>query len=290
MDFLLIVALVVRVAAALHMSDVVRAGAEALERYDGRGVVNAGAVSFHGVVDDYLHRARRALGDPNADRWRHAAQSAYRRLGARGFERALGDAHPQVCSRQPRSVWMQRDDTGWWSVGAEGATFRLADLRGLHYLWYLLDRPGVDVEALELSTAATGHPGIALDEADVGEVLDATALDEYRRRLSALDVELDTADDRGDQLSALKLTAERDALLAQLDRAIGLRGRARRGGASAERARVALRKAISAALTQIEVHDASVARLLRDSIHTGLICRYEAHPDHLVTWVTRRDA
>ena len=182
---------------------------------------------------------------------------------------------------------MQRDDTGRWSVGANGATFGLADLRGLHYLRYLLDRPGVDVEALELSNVGTGRPGIAVDEAALGEVLDATALAAYRRRLTELDAQLDTADERGDQPAALKLSVERDALLAQLDGAVGLRGRARRVGASAERARVAVRKAISAALTQIEINDVSVARLLRDSIHTGLVCRYEPHPDHLVTWITR---
>jgi hypothetical protein len=109
----------------------------------------------------------------------------------------------------------------------------------------------------------------------------------YRHRLSEIDAELDAADDRGDQPAALQLGAERDALLAQLDGAIGLRGRTRRGGASAERARVAVRKAISAALGQIETHDAAVARLLRGSIHTGLVCRYDPPPEHPVTWVTR---
>jgi hypothetical protein len=67
-----------------------RLRAAALEPYAGRGVLNAGAVTFHGVVDDYVYRARRALGDGDADRWRHAAQSAYRRIGARWWERALG--------------------------------------------------------------------------------------------------------------------------------------------------------------------------------------------------------
>jgi hypothetical protein len=184
---------------------------------------------------------------------------------------------------------MRRDDTGRWSVGVDGARFGLADLRGLHYLRFLLERPGVDVEALELSNVGTGHAGVAFDEADVGEVLDATALAAYRRRLSELDAELDAADERGDQPAALQLSEERDALLAQLEGATGLRGRTRRGGASAERARVAVRKAISASLSQIEAHDRSVARLLRDSIRTGLVCRYEPHPDQPVTWVTRAD-
>ena len=157
-DFLLTITCVVGVAAAVEMLDVARDGAAALEPYAGRGVLNAGAVTFHGVVDDYLYRARRALGDSDADRWRHAAQSAYRRIGARWWERALGGSRPRVLSTSSRSVCMRRDDTGRWSVGVEAATFALADLRGLHYLRYLVERPGVDVEALELSDAATGHP------------------------------------------------------------------------------------------------------------------------------------
>jgi hypothetical protein len=62
-DFLLTTTCVVGVAAAVEMLDVARDGAAALEPYAGRGVLNAGAVTFHGVVDDYLYRARRALGD-----------------------------------------------------------------------------------------------------------------------------------------------------------------------------------------------------------------------------------
>jgi hypothetical protein len=242
---------------------------------------------FHGVVDDYLYRARRALGDGDADRWRRAAQSAYRRIGAGWWERALGGSRQRVLSTPPRSIWMRRDDTGRWLVGVEGATFALADLRGLHYLRTLVERPGVDVQALELSDAAAGHPGTALHQADLGEVLDAAALAAYRRRLSELDAELDAADARGDRSGAAKLGAERDALLGQLRGAAGLGGRTRRSGASAERARVAVRKAIAAALTQIGKHDAAVARVLRDAVRTGAACRYDPHPDHPVRWVTR---
>jgi hypothetical protein len=286
-DFLLTIAFIVDVATAVGMSDVARDGAAALEPYAGRGILNAGAVTFHGVVDDYLYRAGRALGESDADRWRHAALSAYRRIGAGWWERGLGGSPPRGLSTTARSVWMRRDDTGRWSVGLEGATFALADLRGLHYLRYLVERPGVDVMALELSDAAAGHAGSALDEADLGDVLDATALADYRRRLSALDAELDAADARGDQAGAAELSAERDALLGQLGGAAGLAGRTRRSGASAERARIAVRKAIAAALTQIDKHDAAVARFLRDSVRTGVACRYDPHPDRPVTWVTR---
>jgi hypothetical protein len=120
-----------RVAAAVELFDVARDGAAALEPYAGRGVLNAGAVTFHGVVDDYLYRARRALGDSDADRWRHAAQSAYRRIGARWWERALGGSRPRVLPTSSRSVCMRRDDTGRWSVGVAAETFALAAAEGV---------------------------------------------------------------------------------------------------------------------------------------------------------------
>src|SRR5437763_1264527 len=93
-DFLLTVTYVVGVAAAVGLYDVAREGAAALEPYAGRGVINTGAVTFRGVVDDYIYRARRALGDADAERWRHAAQNAYRRIGATGWDRALGNEQP----------------------------------------------------------------------------------------------------------------------------------------------------------------------------------------------------
>jgi len=51
-DFLLTVGCLVRVAAALRLDDLCEQGVTLLEPYAGRGVINAGAVSFHGVIDD----------------------------------------------------------------------------------------------------------------------------------------------------------------------------------------------------------------------------------------------
>jgi hypothetical protein len=274
------------VAASVGLLEIVREGATALEPYAGRSVLNAGAVTFHGVVDDYLYRAVRALGDGGGDRWRNGAETAYRRIGARWWEQGLADSKARLSRLPTRLVYLRREDTGGWFVGREGLTFALADLRGLHYLRFLVERPGAELEALALSDAAAGHPGATLDQTDVGDVLDTSALNSYRRRLKQLDTELDAADERGDKSDAAKLSAERDALLGELRGAMGLGGRSRRGGASTERARIAVRKAIAAALTQIDRHDPSIARLLRDSIRTGGSCRYDPNPDQPVKWVT----
>lgn len=291
-DFLLQVTCAVRVAAALGLSDLCREGAEALEPYAGRGVLNAGAVVFHGVVDEYLFLAHAALTDSTRDDkvaagWRRSAESAYRRIGATWWEQRLGGGHAASAPPRPaRRVYLRRDGTGRWLVGDDGATFEVADLKGLNYLRYLVERPGAEVDALVLSGVVAGHGGEVFEQSDLGAVLDPAALAAYRRRLAELDAQLDRADQRGDRPGGAALTAERDALLAQVRAATGLGGRQRRAGGSAERARVAVRKAIAAALAQIERHEPGLARLLRDSVHTGMACRYDPNPDHPVTWIT----
>ena len=291
-DFLLLLTCAVWVAAELGLREPCRDGAEALEPYAGRGVLNAGAVTFHGVVDDFVYRARRALGDADADRWRHAAENAYRRIGAHWWQRQLfpvpaAGTAAGTGKKAGRRVCLRREEDGGWSVGDEGAAFGLGDMKGLHYVRYLVERPGEEVDARTLYAAFAGHGGVIIDEGDVGEVADATALASYRRRLSEIGTQLDAADRRGDQAGAHALHAERDAILAQLRAATGLGGRPRRTGGTAERARVAVRKAIAAALAQVGTHDPGVARLLRDSVRTGMTCRWDPNPDHPVTWITR---
>ena len=80
------------------------------------------------------------------------------------------------------------------------------------------------------------------------------------------------------------LRAEREALVAELAGATGLGGAPRTTGATVERARVAVRKAIVSALSRIEEVDQALGRHLRDRVRTGSACRYEPDPDRVVEW------
>ena len=62
-------------------------------------------------------------------------------------------------------------------------------------------------------------------------------------------------------------------------------GRARTTGSSQERARVAVKKAISAATNRIATVDQPLARHLQTGIHTGLNCSYEPDPANGLDWV-----
>lgn len=283
-DFLLTTTCVIAVAADLGRRDIAAAGLAALEPYAGRGVLNAGAVSFHGVVDDYLYRAASLLDDPVAEHWRHEAERAYRRIGATWWQHRLAGRSPLAAPVQ--TVHLHPNPDGGWTVGPQGGTVSLDGSKGLQYLRELVRRPGVDITAVALSDLVAGHAGAGINNTDLGETLDQEALSAYRRRLAQLDAELDDADTRGDTERAERFHAERTALLDQLRTATGLGGRRRRTGATDERARTAVRKALVAAFSRIEPHDPGLARLLRDTIRTGTTCRYDPQPDRPITWRT----
>jgi hypothetical protein len=157
--------------------------------------------------------------------------------------------------------------------------------KGLTYLRTLLRNPGAELTALMLSAAATGQAGRVQDERGVGDVIDRAALDAYRRRLAEIDAALDEADEWSDSARAETLALERDALLEQVASATGRGGRPRQAGGSAERARVAVRKAIAAAIGRVGAVDAATGRLLQDTIRTGTVCSYEPDPHRPIHWV-----
>ncbi len=280
--FLLTVALLVEIAAALKIEHLAADGARLLEPYAGRAVLNAGAM-FHGVVDEYLFRAHQALGSPGATGWRHTAVSCYERIGAGWWRDRLAAPAAGVARATPVTVHFHQNDTRW-TVGRDGATAVLPDVKGLHYIRYLLQRPGEDVAAADLAAAVAGHPGTTVSHSGA-DVIDAQALRSYRARLADIDAELCEAESWADGSRASRLRLERDALLGEVGAATGLGGRRRQFGSAQERARIAVRKAVVAALDRIEQHDSSLARQLRDSVRTGGACRYDPDPGRPVRWI-----
>ena len=283
-DWLLTVTSLTEVAASTGAADLAEAAVALLAPYEGRGVVNAGAAAFDGVVDDYLYRASLALGRTTAaDRYRTTAEAAYRRMGATWWLRRV--AAGTGAGRSVEVLHLHPSDGGVWIVGRHAATMALPDTKGLHYLRLLVARPGADVAALDLSDAVAGHPGAQLGDGDLGPVLDAQALAAYRHRLGELDAELDEVREWADPVRAQRLEEERSALIGELARATGLAGRPRRPGDTRERARVAVRKAIAAAIGRLGDVDPALGRLLRNTVTTGGVCRYDPDPGRPVRWI-----
>jgi hypothetical protein len=287
-NYLLVLQLVLDVALATGLDELVETITPLLLPYAGRAVINSGAVMFHGVTDDTLARACQRLGDTErAGALREKALSTYRRIGATWWRERL-EAQTSPVSEPERStsitamtaMTLRPGPAGVWLVGRAGQETAIPARRGLEHLHTLLSHPGTEIAALDLA----GGPE-TVEQAGLGEVVDAQALAAYRRRLAEIDRELDDADTWGDAAMGEKVTTEREALLAQVATATGLGGRARTSGSGAERARVTVRKAIATALDAIHAADPVVARHLTIHVRTGLRCCYEPDPDAPIEWL-----
>jgi hypothetical protein len=284
-NWLLTLQCALEAALAVGDMDVISTCAKLLAPYESRAVINAGAVMFHGVTDDTLARAAAVLGDADtAARLRTRALLTYDRLGARWWRDRLSAWEPpagQHAPQRPSRVRLHPTAGGLWLVGQENAAVPFPALRGFGHLRQLVGHPRQPIHALDLVGAGTG---VAV-EPGLGDLVDKQALGAYRRRLSDLDRELAEAEEWSDLGRLDSLHAERDALLAELARATGFDGRIRTTGSSQERARVAVQKAITAAINRVAAVDEPLARHLRVSVHTGLTCVYE--PDHhdVVSWI-----
>jgi len=230
---------------------------------------------WHGVTDDTIARACAMLGDAEvAGRHGAAALAVYERIGAGWWRERLRARLPAGAIATPdlSTVHLHRQPGGLWLVGREGATFVLPPTRGLAHLHVLLTSPDTDVPAIDLVGGQVEQPGLDVLDAESRRILGA--------RLAELDAELELTE-RAD------LRDERDAVAGYLGRGSGLGGRTRATGSNAERARVAVRKAIVAATARIAEVDPWLGRHLRDRVHPGFECRYESDPDHPVRWLLR---
>jgi tetratricopeptide (TPR) repeat protein len=185
-----------------------------------------------------------------------------------------------------------RREGEYWSIAYEGGAFRLKDSKGLRYLARVLALPGREIHALDLvagergdgHAARTVEPGLTPSLGDAGEILDAQAKAEYRRRLDELEDEAEEALAFGDTERAARAEEERDFLVRELAGAIGLGGRDRRMGSPSERARVSVTRAIRSALARIREHSSALGDHLERTIHTGTYCSYTPDPRVPIDW------
>jgi hypothetical protein len=284
-NWLLTVQCVLEAALAVDDREVIEAAARLLMPYEGRAVINAGAVMFHGVTDDTLARAAAVLGDPDtAARLRAQALATYERIGAQWWRHRLTSWQPPVAPsvhHDLRRVHLHPVPGGHWLIGPEAAPVPLRALRGFGYLRALIARSAQPIGALDLVGAGTG---VAV-QSGLGDLVDKQALTAYRQRLRDLDQELSEAEQWSDIGRLETINIERDALLNELSSVTGLNGRSRTSGSSQERARVAVQKAVSAAIDRIATVDEPLARHLQAHIRTGLTCSYEPDPAHKLDWV-----
>jgi hypothetical protein len=153
-------------------------------------------------------------------------------------------------------------------VAVDERQIEFAHSTGMSYLAMLVERPGEEIPCIELATGSA----LTLRGAPTEPVLDPAAVAAYRRHIAALQEDIDDADACADLERAATARLELDRCLDELAKATGFAGRPRHFHDDAERARVAVHKAIKRALAQLEAVDPGVADELRARIVTGMRC------------------
>lgn len=178
-----------------------------------------------------------------------------------------------------------RADGGTRTVGLGSRTVTVPDLVGLRYVARLLAEPGREFHALDMTAVEHGTPAEGRPDAQQGlPVLDEPARRAYRRRLAEIDEDIDDATAANDLGRLALAQRDREYLIVELQRAVGLRGRARTTGGSAERARSSVTRSIRYALKRLADHQPELAAHLEGRIRTGAYCCYEPDPLLAVTW------
>lgn len=251
-------------------------------------------------------RARMVLADAhlangNADlarmEWR-AAREAFDAFGAVQWrDRAdalLSAVSPRTSASRTADATFRCDgDTR--TITFDGTTVSMRELKGYRYLARLLAEPGREFHVLDLVAVENGSlPTARAQERSTDAtpqlggaglpMIDEQARNAYRRRLAEVEDDIDEAVRMNDLERIHLAERDREYLLAELARAVGLRGLVRTAGSDAERARVSVARTLRYALDRLAEHHATLALHLERSIHTGTYCRYSPDPLTSLVW------
>ena len=182
-----------------------------------------------------------------------------------------------------------RKEGDFWTLTYDGITVRLKSSRGMRFLSLLLQAPGVEIVATDLVDRTAPDNGATVagpERGDAGEHLDAAARAAYKQPLRELRDELTEAEELNDAGRSERLRTEIDFLTAELARAVGLGGRARRSGSRVERARVNVTRTIALALRRIAAQHPALGAHLARTVRTGIFCSYNPDPRAPIEWQT----
>lgn len=183
-------------------------------------------------------------------------------------------APQQAGAATPDRAVLARQGAGWM-VAFGGRRTVLPDLKGLHDIRRLLERPGDEIHCLDLAGR-----GADTDQGD--PVLDDQARQALHARIRDLQEDLSQAEAHHDLGRAERAREELDRLVDALSSALDLRGRPRRLGSLVERARTTVTWRIRHAIRKIMTAHEPLGRHFANSIRTGSFCAY--CPEQPVQW------
>ncbi|WP_111642836.1 ATP-binding protein [Marinimicrobium alkaliphilum] len=237
------------------------------------------AAGNHQTAELELNAACRALEELKAEPWAELAR--------KGGPPAPAQAHraPEHC------VFSREGDMRTVTFG--GKTVRLKDLIGMRYLERLMAEPGREFHVLDLVAVERGalpvdsSTGAPRMDAQCGlEVFDSRAREAYRQRLVETEEDIAEAEENNDFHRAELARADRQFLVDELCRGVGLNGRERTVGDGLERARTSATRSLRYALSRIARHHSDLGEHLKRTIRTGAYFSYQPDPRAPVKWKT----
>lgn len=153
-----------------------------------------------------------------------------------------------------------------WALSYAGQQTILPDLKGLHDISRLMQRPNEEIHCLDLDERLVEAPGESM--------LDEKARNALKARLRELQEDLAEAEARNDIGCAELVRDEMDAIVETLSAALGLGGRRRKLGDSAEKARTAVTWRIRHAIRRIQAAHPELGEYLSMRVETGTFCRF----------------
>jgi tetratricopeptide (TPR) repeat protein len=253
------------------------------------------------VARTVLAEARRLDGNVDGARmeWT-AARAVFLEFGAHGWADTcdrtlstdLGSVDGAPSNATSVTARFHRDgDVREVALGPMRVTVH--DMKGLRYVERLLADPGREFHVLDLVAGEQGTHGATTSTttADVGidddgslgaagvPMLDEQAREAYRRRLVEVEDDIDDATQMNDLARLALAERDREYLIVELQRAVGLGGALRTTGGNAERARTAVTRSIRYALARLAEYHPIAATHFEQRVRTGTYCSY--HPDPL---------
>jgi tetratricopeptide (TPR) repeat protein len=278
-------------ALAIHQRYHLAWGEAGTLQYWGRALAAAGdraraADKFDAAIEN--HRSR-GVG-PRFIEWLTADK--IRTLGPEPTQIDLG-ANGRAAAANLTSTGEFRREGEFWTISYAGATFRLKDAKGLHYITYLLAHPGERFHVLDLVAAVEGSAAdrrttihaesedleIVRDIGGAAPTIDVRARSEYRIRLRDLNSDLDQAERMNDLGRSERIRAEIELVEQELMGSSVLGGRAHAASVSAERARGMVGRNIRSVLTKVRREQPALGRHFAVAISTGYFCAYQPEPD-----------
>lgn len=167
----------------------------------------------------------------------------------------------------------------FWKIAYRGKTAQLKHRVGFDYLRALLSNPGREIAVLDLVGGAIEWPAVHRSENGGTQRGLLRSSMEARAVLASLESELAEAESNND-FERARVLRERRRLFSEF-----LLSKAKNVAAGAERARVAVAKAVQRALAAIAREFPELASHLHRRVRIGYICRYDDLDDQPPRWI-----